>query len=72
MDGIHDLGGKFGFGEVAPTHDPVGFLERWHGAVFTMLFNLGGKAYGSGDQARQYLVALNQLELTLRLRTGCR
>lgn len=52
MDGIHDLGGKFGFGDVAPTDDPVGFPERWHGSVFTMMFNLGGQAYGSGDQVR--------------------
>lgn len=52
MDSIHDLGGKLGYGEVAPTDDPVGFLERWHGAVFGMVFNLGGKAFGSGDQFR--------------------
>ncbi len=52
MDSIHDLGGKLGFGEVAPTNDPVGFLERWHGAVFAMTFSSGGTAFGSGDQFR--------------------
>lgn len=41
MDGIHDFGGKHGFGEVATTDSLVGFAERWHGSVFTMVNSLG-------------------------------
>ena len=37
MDGIHDFGGKHGFGEVEIDDYPAGFVERWHGAVFTMV-----------------------------------
>ena len=37
MDGIHDLGAKHGFGAVEIDDLPVGFVERWHGAVFTMV-----------------------------------
>jgi nitrile hydratase beta subunit len=40
MDGIHDLGGKDGFGRVVDDREPVGFVQRWHGAVFTMVNSL--------------------------------
>lgn len=36
MDGIHDLGGKFGFGPVSPDVDAQAFPEHWQGAVFTI------------------------------------
>ncbi|MEX2489878.1 MAG: nitrile hydratase subunit beta [Pseudomonadales bacterium] len=37
MDGIHDLGGKHGFGKVIrEEHEPV-FHHRWEAAVFTMV-----------------------------------
>ena len=40
MDGIHDLGGKHGFGEVT-TQDPGPALpERWQGFVFTLINQL--------------------------------
>ncbi|MEQ8691012.1 MAG: nitrile hydratase subunit beta [Pseudomonadales bacterium] len=44
MDGIHDLGGKQGFGPVEIDDLPVGFHERWHAAVFTMV----SAAFASG------------------------
>ena len=46
MDGIHDLGGKQGFGPVEIDDLPVGFHERWHAAVFTMV----SAAFASGAQ----------------------
>ncbi|MCR9260528.1 MAG: nitrile hydratase subunit beta [Pseudomonadaceae bacterium] len=40
MDGIHDLGGKQGFGAVDPEDPLQGFSQRWHGSVFTMINSL--------------------------------
>ena len=36
MDGIHDLGGKYGFGAI-DTAETKTFPTRWEGAVFTMI-----------------------------------
>ena len=44
MDGIHDLGGKHGFGAVVPSADEAPFEERWQGAVFTIVRSM----YASG------------------------
>ena len=45
MDGIHDLGGKHGFGLVddpsgVVAGSQVGFEQRWHAVVFTMVNGL--------------------------------
>ena len=46
MEGIHDLGGKQGFGPVLSNtfskknRVSSGFNERWHGAVFTIIHSL--------------------------------
>lgn len=37
MDGIHDLGGKHGFGKVVREPDEPAFHERWEAAVFAMM-----------------------------------
>lgn len=37
MDGIHDLGGKHGFGRVEVEADEPVFHHRWEAAVFTMV-----------------------------------
>lgn len=37
MDGIHDLGGKHGFGNVMVEHDEPPFHERWEASVFAMM-----------------------------------
>ena len=37
MDGIHDLGGKSGFGPVENDKAPVGFAARWHAVVFSLV-----------------------------------
>ncbi len=37
MDGIHDLGGRHGFGEIEVEPDEPAFHHRWEAAVFTMM-----------------------------------
>jgi nitrile hydratase beta subunit len=44
MDGIHDLGGKHGFGSVEIEPDEPTFHADWEARVFTLL----GAAWGSG------------------------
>ena len=41
MDGIHDLGGKAGFGKVETEKDEPYFHEYWESRVFSMTINLG-------------------------------
>ena len=41
MDGIHDLGGKAGFGTVEVEDDEPYFHESWESRVFSMVVNLG-------------------------------
>jgi len=40
MDGIHDLGGKYGFGAINIEADAQAFPEHWQGAVFTIINSL--------------------------------
>ncbi|MDA1075376.1 MAG: nitrile hydratase subunit beta [Proteobacteria bacterium] len=53
MDGIHDLGGRQGFGPVnAEVNEPV-FHDRWEAKVFTMVnAAMGAGAVKSVDQFR--------------------
>ena len=41
MDGIHDLGGKHGFGRVAREPNEPAFHERWEAVVFALSGALG-------------------------------
>jgi len=41
MDGIHDLGGKHGFGRVAHAPSEPAFHERWEAVVFALSGALG-------------------------------
>lgn len=50
MDGIHDLGGKQGFGAVEREIDEPVFHERWESRVFGM--NLAGGAARNNDHFR--------------------
>lgn len=43
MDGIHDLGGKHGYGPVGPSAGERVFRERWEALVFAMV-NAAGAA----------------------------
>lgn len=60
MDGIHDLGGKQGYGAVA-TDDPIqGFQERWHAAVFAMVNMLFARGYANNvDHFRHAIERIN-------------
>lgn len=53
MDGIHDLGGKSGFGRVNHVGEEPVFKARWHAKVFAMV-NAAARAgaYQSVDQFR--------------------
>ena len=39
MDGVHDLGGKAGYGvvQIGPDDTHVGFAQRWHAQVFAIV-----------------------------------
>jgi nitrile hydratase subunit beta len=53
MDGIHDLGGKHGYGGVRLEQDEPAFHERWEARVFAMLRAAGGAgALRNSDQFR--------------------
>ena len=56
VDGVHDLGGKHGFGAVnVALEDTAGrslFHARWHACVFAMMRALGGIAIRNTDQFR--------------------
>ena len=41
MDGIHDLGGKHGFGEIVREANKPAFRERWEAVVFALSGALG-------------------------------
>ena len=43
MDGIHDLGGKHGYGRIVREFNEPAFHERWEAAVFALL-NAAGAA----------------------------
>jgi nitrile hydratase len=53
LDGIHDLGGKYGFGAIAREIDEPAFHERWEAKVFAVMLAAGGAgAYRNSDQFR--------------------
>ena len=41
MQGIHDLGGRHGFGVLEVETDEPAFHHRWEAAVFAMMFAAG-------------------------------
>lgn len=53
MNGIHDLGGRDGFGAVIREDDEPAFHARWEAAVFAMMFACGRcGASGNSDRFR--------------------
>jgi nitrile hydratase subunit beta len=52
MDGIHDLGGKQGFGPVTRESDEPVFHARWEGRVFGMSLSGAGGAARNSDHFR--------------------
>lgn len=60
MDGIHDLGGKHGFGEVEREADEPPFHARWEGAVFTMS-TVPGRA-GANNNTDRFRHAVERID----------
>ena len=61
LDGIHDLGGRQGFGPVRhSTHEAV-FLARWHARVFACLLGLQRVALHNTDQFRHAVERITPL-----------
>jgi nitrile hydratase beta subunit len=53
LDGIHDLGGKHGFGSIVCERDEPVFHERWEAKVFAIMLAAGrAGAYRNADQFR--------------------
>jgi len=59
MDGIHDLGGKHGFGAPEVEQDEPPFHERWEAAVFTML--RAARAAGAVRNSDQFRHAIERI-----------
>jgi nitrile hydratase len=62
MDGIHDLGGKHGFGQVERETDEPVFHAKWEAKVFT--FMLAGGAAGAwlnSDRFRHNIERINPI-----------
>ncbi|MEM1432550.1 MAG: nitrile hydratase subunit beta [Pseudomonadota bacterium] len=60
MDGIHDLGGRHGFGAVEIEDDEPVFHERWEAAVFTM--TRSARAAGATANTDQFRFAIERID----------
>jgi nitrile hydratase subunit beta len=60
MDGIHDLGGKHGFGKVVVEEDEPVFHARWEAAVFTM--SAVGSAVGAWNNTDRFRHAVERID----------
>ena len=60
MDGIHDIGGKQGFGQINTDDETVGFAERWHATVFAMVN--AGFAAGVAKNADHFRHAIERID----------
>lgn len=60
MDGIHDLGGKFGYGPVDRSTPAQGFAERWEASVFTM--TRVGRSCGAIQNTDQFRFAVERID----------
>jgi nitrile hydratase len=67
MDGIHDLGGKHGFGAINPTM-AAPFAERWEGAVFTM--SRTARSCGALQNTDQFRFAVERIDPAAYLTHG--
>jgi len=67
MDGIHDLGGKQGFGAVVREVDEPVFHARWEGRVFGMSLSGAGGAARNTDHFRH---AIERIEPVAYLSHG--
>ena len=62
MDGIHDLGGKQGFGTVEVEKNEPVFHERWEAGVYTMMNRaMGAGLVGNVDQFRHAIERIDPI-----------
>ena len=59
MDGIHDLGGRHGFGGSLETRDEEGFHTPWESRVFAMASLLMGTGCFTADEFRHAIERLD-------------
>ncbi len=60
MDGIHDLGGKHGYGAVEREHDEPAFHARWEAKVFAILG--AAAATGAWTSADRFRHAIERID----------
>lgn len=68
MDGIHDMGGKQGFGPVLPEVDEPVFHERWEARVFAIM--LGARRAGILKNGDQFRYAIERIDPVAYLTHG--
>jgi nitrile hydratase len=68
MDGIHDLGGKHGFGSPRVEPDEPTFHERWEAAVFAM--SRAARVAGAIRNTDQFRHAIERIEPAAYLTHG--
>lgn len=68
MDGVHDLGGKPGFGKVDRTGDADVFHERWEASVFAMVN--AAAAAGAFANTDQFRHAIERIDPAAYLEDG--
>lgn len=68
MDGIHDMGGRQGFGPVTVEPDEPAFHARWEAGVFAMLRAAG--AAGALSNSDQFRYAIERIDPVAYLTHG--
>jgi nitrile hydratase len=68
MDGIHDLGGRQGFGAVQPEENEPTFHDRWEAAVFSIMRASG--AAGVVKNTDQFRHAIERIDPVCYLTHG--
>ncbi len=68
MDGIHDLGGKHGFGPVVREIDEPVFHDRWEATVFAM--SAAGRAAGAWDNSDRFRHGVERIDPVSYLADG--
>lgn len=68
MDGIHDIGGKHGFGAIVREQDEPAFHDRWEAAVFAMV--AAAAASGAMRNTDQFRHAIERIDPAAYLTDG--
>ena len=68
MDGIHDLGGKHGFGKVVIEPDEPVFHERWEAKVFPII--IAARTVGARTSVDQFRHAIERIDPVAYLTDG--